>query len=763
MRDFDARIGTLARGNVAGAIADAGGPSFAPPPRDKDLDRTLALICTLSLVSPFAARAQDAVRAERDEASRPTDVRVDEGAAPDARTERADAVARGGPADERAGEAESFDDWADDDLGEEDGDEYSIDGVVDRPIVGATFEDPTTATTTIEVSDRRIAGETLRDVLPEAPSTRVLSLGAEGQFSGVSLRGADLGHTEVFLGALPFAGVDQGAVDLSILPLAALGRIEVHRGAAPAWWGSQAVGGLIRLVPLVPEEDRLALTLGGGSFGRYRAAGTTALRRGPLSMVAAFGADGARNDFPYLDDGGTLFNPTDDATVRRRNAEFRRTHGLVRLRFDRAGHGAELLWLTSARDRGDPGRGHTPATEANSQLGHHWLALSYRYDGFYGDDARAYRLEAAAALSHQRHRYRDPFGEIGLGRQDADDRSLAGQLRVAGRVDLLSWLEGIVSVRGRVDRFDPDDEFAFPGDVPSTRRSLVSAAELRLHGSLRDAPVELRGSVTYLASRASLNENAFNRIETFDEREGTTTGRVAASVSPLAWLGLHASFNTAARLPTLFELFGDRARFTPNPELRPERSRGVELGATIRHCGDLGSAVVELRGFRREIDDVIRYQINPQRGTAVAVNDDATRARGMELGVQLDAFEHLRVAGSTHRLDTDSGSGRELPQRPRAVFHMRLEGRSGALGRHVEDIRVFAIADHQSSAFLDPANFVRLPARTFFDVGMSLRLAVGLELGATVRDVGDRAGFDYLAYPLPGRRAVVQLHYQRGF
>ena len=61
---------------------------------------------------------------------------------------------------------------------------------------------------------------------------------------------------------------------------------------------------------------------------------------------------------------------------------------------------------------------------------------------------------------------------------------------------------------------------------------------------------------------------------------------------------------------------------------------------------------------------------------------------------------------------------------------------------------------HRASRLADPAGLLVLPASTTLDLGATLRFGRehGLSLRAAVDDVFDAGHFDFIGYPVPGRR-----------
>ena len=84
----------------------------------------------------------------------------------------------------------------------------------------------------------------LPDVLAEATGVHVKRLGGLGTFSTLSLRGSSADQVEVYLDGILLNTAFGGGVDLSNLPLAHVGQIEVYRGAGASGNG---LGGTVHV------------------------------------------------------------------------------------------------------------------------------------------------------------------------------------------------------------------------------------------------------------------------------------------------------------------------------------------------------------------------------------------------------------------------------------------------------------------------------------------------------------------------------------
>jgi iron complex outermembrane receptor protein len=114
------------------------------------------------------------------------------------------------------------------------------------------------------------------------------------------------------------------------------------------------------------------------------------------------------------------------------------------------------------------------------------------------------------------------------------------------------------------------------------------------------------------------------------------------------------SFGQAWRFPTVGELYQATTIGTqlanPNPGLRPERARTVELALGYKDA----SGTVRLSLFNEIIDDALISQTNIASGisTAYVQNVDRTRARGVELAAERrDVLPRVDLQGSVTYAD----------------------------------------------------------------------------------------------------------------
>ncbi|MDH5674475.1 MAG: TonB-dependent receptor [Myxococcales bacterium] len=625
-------------------------------------------------------------------------------------------------------------------------------------IAATDDEDASAAASGVPLRERPTPVADLGSAVLELPGTRVRSAGGLGGFSGLSLRGAELDHTAVLIDTIAVTSPDGGAFDLGTLPPELFDRLVVYRGGVPLWFDQGAVGGVLRLIPGSARRRRARVQASAGSFG--------AVSLGASSEVAGEEGHGPRffshvglarsdDDYPYLDDGTTRFVEKDDRIARQRNAGIEQASGL--------GHGSvglgpgrlSVLGMAHGRLQGVPGPLAQPSEEVHRKLVRGLLAVQYRQQARDGDGERRQRLELTASAVHARDQLYDRVPELGVGNPVASDDALWRlQLRGAGSYRLLRWMEGTLVGTLSQEQRDPENPLEFSSPPRSSeRRSAAAGAELRLFGRILGRAAELRGS-----ARGELNVSELRGRQGVEEvrahrDQESWTRRLGAAFSLAPGLSLSASVGSGRRLPSIAELFGDRATREANLRLRPEASVSSELGLVYRGRGAGLRGQLELRGFGLWIEDLI-VLLPTSQWTVRPDNVAEARILGLEAGLRGWLWERLSLQAAATWMDARDVNGQRLPMRPALNLHGRGELwllRGQALG-----LFVFHEATVVDFFYVNEGERGFLPSRIELDAGLGASLLDGgLQLFGRVDNYSDRRGTDVLSRPLPGRRVWV--------
>ena len=251
----------------------------------------------------------------------------------------------------------------------------------------------------------------LAEVLGRSTGIRVKRYGGLGSFSTVSIRGSTAGQGLVFLDGVPLNHAVGGAVDMGRLPLSGVESVEVYRGAVPARYGGNSIGGVVHIRTISDSgarPDQLQITA--GSFGSAMLTTSAVRQLGSAQLGGLIDIGRSRNDFRFLDDNGTEYNSRDDAWVERRNSDFKSVRALTHLRADWGTADLRLRNAFDLKHQGVPGLGNFQAlhtrfdgwrniTEVEVFGSLHAMAPGgYRLVGYHAFQRDAYAIDVSTQL-----------------------------------------------------------------------------------------------------------------------------------------------------------------------------------------------------------------------------------------------------------------------------------------------------------------------------------------------------------------------------
>lgn len=589
----------------------------------------------------------------------------------------------------------------------------------------------TTVITRAEIEAR--GATTLAEALAGVPGLRVVQQGGPGQIARLFLRGANSNQVLVLLDGAPVndPSSPDGAFDAGQDLLADIERIEILRGPFSTLYGSAAVGGAINLVTRRATPGRRFEPFGeiaGGSQGTVR---------------LAAGAGGTVGAFDYL---GVLQGLS--------------TRGFVTT-------APRLATATGERDwfRGGAGTlrlGWAVAEGARIEGLLRWRGNRFAFDRFAADDPDA------------RGEDRRWLGQI---RAEATmlDGSLTSGLRVGRVEDRRRYLDlpDAGSPQSRDDLFRGTRTFLDVGNrlrLPDAGRltDIVLAAgagwqreeadgravsDFGFGPSVSEVRAAAEGAYVFGGAQARafrrLDLSSALRHDSISGPYAATTWRTGAILDlEEAGLRLRGGIGTGFRAPTLDQRFGISAFVLGNPNLRPERSRGYDVGADLRVVEglDLSATWFDIRS-----DDLIAFQ----GGTYVNV------ARARSRGVELEAVLRLGRFGSlsggwTITRAVDEATGERLLRRPEHMWSL------SAVLTPVERLTVapalvftgrsrdFVVTD--SGGFGGVGN---IRSGLLFHLSASYRVTEQVTLFADARNLGNSRFEPASGYVVPSRSVLV--------
>ncbi|MGI9322444.1 MAG: TonB-dependent receptor plug domain-containing protein, partial [Pseudomonadales bacterium] len=428
--------------------------------------------------------------------------------------------------------------------------------------------------------------------------------------------------------------------DFSNLLTTGIERIEVVRGPQSALWGSDAMAGVVHIITKPQADDSSSsgrLTVEGGSFGTGRAEASWRYRTDKASGKVSLG---------WLDTDGTNIARTGSEDDGYENSTLS-VVGAVNI--NQALEVSYNLRLADTRTEFDK-------TEMGLQAdADHHTAAEYIYGG--------------ARLSHQ---INDRLSHsLQVAKTDTDnntDEGTAVKGITRGEKTAARYQFNVLGERHRLSLLaeHEDERFAQRGLVqpfgdPNHNRSLTTnslAAEYRLDGDGLDLSISAR-------------QDANSDFKDALSWRATASWRLADDTR------LIASAGRSVKNPTFSERFGSFTNFVGNPDLRPEKSLGYELGIRQALFGDRLNT--SLTWFAADLTDEINGFFCPgdfdDPCTADNKNDKSERT-GAELEVSWLASDQLEVRGHYTYLDaTEEGAGgKEVDELRRPVHSGALSG-----------------------------------------------------------------------------------------
>lgn len=139
----------------------------------------------------------------------------------------------------------------------------------------------------------------LPELLETVPGVHIRRMNGTGQYSVAYIRGSTAAEVGVYMDGVPLKLGSEAAVDLSVIPVENVARIEVYRGYIPARFAGAPLGGVINIVTKKPETTGGMVSTGMRSFGGYQNSVSINSPLGSGSLLIGINRDQAKGDFPY--------------------------------------------------------------------------------------------------------------------------------------------------------------------------------------------------------------------------------------------------------------------------------------------------------------------------------------------------------------------------------------------------------------------------------------------------------------------------------
>ena len=571
-----------------------------------------------------------------------------------------------------------------------------------------TVDDALTSVSVITRADiERLQPLSVPDLLAGLPGVTFANAGGYGQQTSLFMRGTNSAHTLVLIDGVRIGSVGNGLAAFEQLPVEQIERIEIVRGPRSSLYGADAIGGVIQIFTRRGTRD------GDLTPSFSVTAGSEHLLRGEL------GVSGGNTNGWYNVSAGSQY-----------------TRGINSCR-----SGARAAFAGCFADEPDRDGARNHSISANG---------GYRWDN--GVQLTGIWLRSLGDI-----KFDGDFQNRNRTVQQVAGSSLA--------VNPVPAWKTTLSVGQNLDRYDNYKDTTFTGYIYSRRNQAawqndISVATTQLLTLGLDWQGEHIDSDTGFLATRRRDTGAYAQYQgTFGRNEVQLSARRDHNsqfgdhhTGAAAWgyhfdggLKLSASYGSAFHAPTFNDLYFPFG--SGNPNLKPEKSRSTELGASQQ----LRTWNWAVNAYQTRIAQMIALDSN-----FFPSNLSKARIQGVEvqLGTDLAGWKVQGYLTWLRPVNRDGGAndGNVLPRRPEHSARVDLDRRFGAFG-------IGATVIGAGRSYDDAANRHPVGGYATTDLRASYRFAPDWEVEGRLANVFARHYETVRYFNQPGRGAFLTLRY----
>ncbi len=558
---------------------------------------------------------------------------------------------------------------------------------------------------TIITPDDWHGARSVADAIEHVSSAKVTRTGGEGSIATVSLRASGSSDTLVMLNGVPVTMPGGTPIDLSLISLSGVERIEVLPGGSSIH-GSRAIGGVVNIITRSTDGAGRNVEFSVGSFGTLKgsySSGDIRKNGSDYWQVSAFTTKG--------------------------DYRFRTVNGLERTRDNNDAHRLNVLWQqqrysanslrtafvsSAAMRRGVPGFAEFPTPQAELVE----QTLTCGWDLFKPQPEKGWAQEYSIGLAQGYIRFKD------------DMPSMGGPIR--SRAADASLHVKTIFARDRKD-----------GRIEVCLSSSGNAMAANDYGN----PSRVTGQVSLLREWRTGDFTLIPSaaINLCSDMPAQGTGELRAEWKPSRGISLNASVGRSFRYPEFTELyFPSQGFIAGNPHLRAEHADSVSAGLGIEQ----GASSLHFSVFDRRQHDLIRF-LPVSASLLKPMNTGDSRAKGIEADCAFELTPCLTADVSyAYTRASYSQSGLDFTQTPRNRFTGSLHYIDGGWDCSATVVR-------ESSQLADLFGSVIVPAQRRLDIAVARELGVG-RLELSIDNLLNANNRDFHDFPLTGRTIEVK-------
>ena len=596
-------------------------------------------------------------------------------------------------------------------------------GEIDRHIGEVNRQVTSSAYTVIEGERLRNSFISLPKVLEQEVGVQIRSTGGEGSLSTVTLRGASNEQVIIYLDGVALNDASGGPVDLSLVPVNSIERIEIYRGSTPLELGTPSIGGAVNIVTRQPDKiNNSQISASIGSFHTYKLSGTSALSFEKDDVLLSASYLQSKNDFSFVNDNGTQFNPADDRTEKRNNDGVKHLSMLTNWKHKiSARYDTEVRLDAFNREKEIPSVTNSPDVQTSLDTQQFNFLGQFNAHDIWGKNVN---LNLKLFATHIDEVFDDSLAQVGFFNQHTESitNKIGTQLYAEINQQQSQWK--LLTALSK-ETYDSESSQALVESGTNTRDRLELSAE-------KISYFDQQRLIINFILRYQL---VFDEISSVTNNFGTVTpGFQTTYKLPSPQLGAKYRFDNRTyatanigiynRAPSFFELFGGEGLLLGNPDLEQETSLNTDMGVTYNwykpyhwlHDAELYAGI-----FYNRVENLIVRIYNGQ-GIGVPENISDAVIQGFESTIKVFPTKHQTVNANISLIDSvnktavSSFNGKALPGYYQQSFSVRY---AYSLNRWVysaeANIKRNMYYDRSNLLKGDDVNLLNLAVRRYFE------------------------------------------------
>lgn len=599
------------------------------------------------------------------------------------------------------------------------------DGKVDREVGDVDREATSSSYSVIGAGRLRNRFISLPEVLEQEVGVQTRSTGGAGSFSSVVLRGASSEQVVIYLDGVPLNDASGGAVDLSLIPLNNVERIEIYRGSTPLELGDPSIGGAVNIITRQssgeqPVASEFSATV--ASFHTYKLSGSSRIVKQKNRFYIGANYLQSKNNFSYTNDNGTPANPTDDRVEKRQNDGVKHFTALVNWKYQ-IDHDmdTELRLDISDRNKELPGVSNSPDIQTYVDTrNYNFLGQLNVRQAVYDD----LNFNVKFFARQKDEIYDDSLAQAGFFNQrtESTTRKLGAQLYAEVLKPQQHWklLSGISR-----ETYDTQSSLAIVQSDTNVRRRFEGSAENVSYFDEQRLILNLVLRYQYLLDDVARSTDEFGNVTPgFEKTYQFVNPQLGFKYRFSKHTFLTANVGQYNRAPSFLELFGGDGLLLGNVDLKQEQSINTDLGYTytwFKPYSWLHGAEIYGGVFYNRVTDLIVRIYNGQ-GIGVPENISDAVVRGVEATFKLMPTKRHTISANLSLIDSVNNSDvaafqdKRLPGYYRKSFVLRYAyTRAQWLYSFEADIKREVFYDRANLLKGDDVNLLNVGARYLFE------------------------------------------------